>query len=128
MRRLPRPILVFWLTELRPLVDKMVLLITIVIGGPAHVLIFPTRWLVAATIISNRGIGRVNPSGRGEALRPGAAGAAIATIPIVLILLMVLAWSLQDLSSLKTMRRHGLCLLKLEQKGALVPSVILGRF
>ena len=43
-------------------------------------------------------------------------------------LLMVLARSFQDLSLLRTMRRHGLWLLKAERKGALVPSVILDRF
>ena len=71
----------------------MALLITIVTGGPAHIPIFPTRWLVAATIISSRDLGRVDPSSRGGALRPGAAGAAIATIPIVSTLLMVPARS-----------------------------------
>ena len=127
-RRLPRPILVFWLAGLRALVGKMALLITIVTGGPAHVSIFPTCWLVAATIISSRGLGCVDPSGRGGALRPGAAGATIATISIVPTLLMVPARSLQGLSSLGTMRRHGLCLLGAERKGVSVPSVVLGRF
>ena len=89
MRRLPRLILVFWLMELTILVGKMVLFVTIVTGGPAYVSIFPTRWLVAATIISNRGLDHINPSGRGGALRPGAARAAIVTIPIVSIFLMV---------------------------------------
>ena len=58
----------------------MALLITVVTGGPTHVLIFPTRWLVAATIFSSRGLGRVDPSGQGGTLKPGAARAAIATI------------------------------------------------
>ena len=72
----------------------MALLFTIVTGGPAHVPIFLTHWLVAATIISTRGLGRVNSSGQGGALRPGAAGAAIALISIAPTLLMVSARSL----------------------------------
>ena len=67
----------------------MELLVTIVTGGPAHVPIFPTRWLVAATIILRRGLGRDDLSGRGGALKPGAAGAAIVTISIVPTFLMV---------------------------------------
>ena len=106
----------------------MAFLVTVVTGGPAHIPIFPTRWLVASTIISSRGLGCVDPSGRDGALRPGTAGAVIATIPIMPTLLIVPARSLQGLSSLKTMWRHGLCLLGAEQKGALVPGVILGRF
>ena len=125
---MPRPILVFWLAGLRALVGKMALLVTVVTGGPAHVPVFPTCWLVAATIISCRGLGCVDPSGRGGALRPGAAGAMIATISIVPTLLMVPARSLQGLSSLGTMRGHGLCLLGAEQKGALVPDMVFGRF
>ena len=72
----------------------MALLITVITGGPAHVPIFPTRWLVAATIILSQSLGHVDPSGRGGALRPGAVGAAIAIIPIVLTLLIVPARSL----------------------------------
>ena len=55
-------------------------------------------------------------------------GAAIAIIPIVLTFLMVPAGSLQGLSLLGTMKKHGSCLLGAEQKRALVPGVILGRF
>ena len=121
-------ILVFWLAGLRALVGKMALLVTVVTGGPAHVSIFPMCWLVTATIISSRGLGCVDPSGRGGALRPGVAEAAIATISIVLTLLMVPARSLRGLSSLGTMRRHGSCLLGAERKGASVPGVVLGRF
>ena len=72
----------------------MALFVTIVTGGPAHVPIFPTRWLVTATIISSWGLGYVDPSGRGKALRLGAAGAAIATILIMFTFLIVLARSL----------------------------------
>ena len=106
----------------------MALLVTVVTDGPAHVPVFPTCWLVAATIISCRGLGCVDPSGRGGALRPGAAGATIATISIVPTLLMVPARSLRGLSLLGTMRRHGLCLLGVERKGVSVPGVVLGRF
>ena len=106
----------------------MAFLVIVVTGGPAHVPIFPMRWLVAATLISSWSLGYVDPSGQGGALRPGAAGAAIATIPIISTLLMVLAGSLQGLSSLETMRRHCLCLLGAERKGALVPGMILDRF
>ena len=79
---------------LKVLIGKIALLVTVITGGPAYVPIFLTRLLVAATIISSRGLGRVDPSGRGKALRPEAARAAIATIPIVPILLMVSAQSL----------------------------------
>ena len=127
-RRSLRPIPVFWLTKLKALVGKKALLITVVTGGLAHVLIFPTRWLVATTIISSQGLGRVDSSGRDGTLRPGAAGAAIATIFIVLTLLMVPAGFFRDLSSLGTMKRHGLCLLGAERKGVLVLGLILGRF
>ena len=106
----------------------MALLVTIVTGGPAHVSIFPTRWLVTATIISSRSLGRVDPNGQDGALRPGAAKGTIATIPIVSTPLMVPARSLQGSSSFGTMRRHGLCLLGAKRKGALVPGVILNRF
>ena len=106
----------------------MALLVTVVTGGSAHVAIFPTCWLVAATTILSQGLGCVDTSGRGEALRPGAAGAAIATISIVPTLLIVPARSLRGLSSLETMRRHGSCLLGAERKGASVPSVVLNRF
>ena len=72
----------------------MALLVTVIIKGLAHVFIFPTRWLVVATIISSRGLSPVDPSSRGRTLRPGAAGAAIATILIVPTLLTVPARSL----------------------------------
>ena len=106
----------------------MVLLITVLISGPAYILIFPTRWLVAATIILSQGFGCVDTSGQSKALRPGAAGAAIATIFIMPTLLIVSTRSLRGLSLLGTMRRHGLCLLGAERKRVLVPGVILGRF
>ena len=126
--RLPRPILVFWLTRLRALVDKIALLITIVTSGLAQVSIFPTRWLVAATIILSRGFGLIDPGGSGRALRLGAVEAAIVTIAIIPTFLVVSARSLRGFSSLGTMKRHGLCLLEAEQKGVLVPDMILGRF
>ena len=106
----------------------MAFLVTVLIDGPTHDLIFPRRWLVAAIIILSRGLVCIDPSGRSGALRPRAAGAAIATIPIVPTPQMVLVRSPQGLSSLGMMRKHGLCLLEAEQKGALVPGVILGRF
>ena len=106
----------------------MALLVTVVIGDPAPICIFSTRWLIAATIILSRGLGRIDPSGRDGALRPGAVEAAIATISIVPILLMVPAQSLRGLSSLRTIRRPGLCLLGAERKGASVPGMILGSF
>ena len=106
----------------------MALLVTVLTGGLTHVPIFSTRWLIAATIISSRGLSHVDPSGRGEALRPGAVGVVIVTISIMPTLLMVPARSLRGLSSLATMRSHGLCLLEAEQKGASVPGVVFGRF
>ena len=106
----------------------MTLLVTVVTGGPAHVPIFPTCWLVAAIIISSQGLDCVDPSGRGGALRPGAVGAMIATISIVPTLLMVPARSLRGLSLLGTMRRHGSYLLGAERKGVSVSGVVLGRF
>ena len=108
--------------------SKMAFLVTVVTGGPAHIPIFPTRWLGAATIISSRGLGRIDPSGWGRTLRPGAVRAAIATISIVPTLLIVPARSFLGLSYLGTMRKHGLCLLRAEWKGALVSGVVLGRF
>ena len=109
------------------MVGKIALLITVVTSGPTHVFIFPTRWLVAATIISSRGLGCVDPNGQGEALRPGAMGAASVTILIAPTFLVVPARFL-GLGGLGAMRRHGLCLLGAEQKGASVLGVILGRF
>ena len=106
----------------------MTFLVTVVTGGTTHVPILPTRWLVAATIISSRSLGRDCPSSRSGARRPGAVRAAIATISIVLTLLMVPARSFRGFSSLGTMRRHGLCLLGAERKGASVSGMILGRF
>ena len=105
----------------------MALFVTILIDGLAQVSIFPTRWLVAATIISSRGIGCVNPSARSEALGPGAARAAVATIPISPTLLVVLARCF-GLGGLGVMRRHSSYLLGAERKGIPVPAVILGRF
>ena len=105
----------------------MALLVIVVTGALAHVFIFPMRWLVAATIISSLDLGCVDSSSRGGALRPGSAGSGIATISIMPTLVMVSARSSQALSSLGTMRRHGLCLLEAEQKGASVPGMILGR-
>ena len=69
----------------------------------------------------------MDPSRRGQALRPGAAEAAIATIPIAPTLLVVLA-SFLVLDGLKLMRRHGSCLVRAERKGTLVVGVISGRF
>ena len=105
----------------------MALLITIVIGGLTHVLIFPTCGLVTATIILSRGLSCIDPSGRSGALKLGAAGAAIATIPIAPTLPVVPARFL-GLVGLGAMRKHDLCLLGAERKGVLVPDVILGRF
>ena len=113
-RRSPRLILIFWLAGLRILIGKMAFLVTIVTSVPTHIPIFPMHWLVAATMISNRSLGCVDSNGRGEGLRPGAARAVIATIPIVPIFLVFPARSLWDLSSLGTIRRHGLCLLGAE--------------
>ena len=106
----------------------MALLVIVVTGGPAHVLIFTMRWLVVATIISSRGLGRMNPSCLGRALRPRAAGAAITIIPIVPTFLMVPMRSFQGLSLLGIMKWHGLCFLETERKGAPVFDVILDRF
>ena len=106
----------------------MAFLVTVVTGGSAHVPIFPTRYLVAATIISSRSLGRVDSNGRSGALRPGAARATIVTIFIVPILLVVPPRSLQGLSSLGTIRRHSSCFLGAERKRASVPGVILSRF
>ena len=107
----------------------MAFFVTIITGGPAQIFIFSMCWLVAATIIivSSQGFGFVNPSYRGRALRPGAAGAAIEMSLIALIFLMLPARSL-GFDRLRAMRRHWLCLLRAKQKGALVPGVILGRF
>ena len=96
----PRLRLVFWFAGLKALVGKMALLVTIVTDDPAYVFIFPTRWLIAAIIISSRDLSCVDPSSQGEALRPRTVGAVIATIPIMPTLLMVLAQSLQGFSLL----------------------------
>ena len=124
-----RPILVFLLAGLRALVGIIALLVTIVIGGLAQVLIFSTRWPVATSIaiVSSRGLNCVDPNGRGGALMPGAVRAAIATISIAPILLVVLARSF-GLGGLGAMKRHGSCLMRAERNGALVPSVILSGF
>ena len=106
----------------------MALLVTVKTSGSTYVLIFSISWLVAATIISSRGLGRVDPSSRGGVLRPRARGAAIATTPIVPTLLMVTAQSLRGLSLFGRMKRHSLYLLRAKRKGALVPGVILSRF
>ena len=109
------------------MVGKMAFLVTVITGGPAQILIFPTRWLVTAKIILSRGLDCVDSSGRGEALRPGTARAAIATIPITPILLMVPARSF-SLGGLGAMRRYSSYLLGAERKRALVLGVILGKF
>ena len=109
------------------MVGKIAFLVTVVIDGPAQILIFPMRWLVAATIISSQGFSCVDSSSRGRALRPRAARAIIATISIAPTLLVVPARSL-GLGGLGAIRRHGSCLLKTKQKGILVPGMILGRF
>ena len=105
----------------------MVFLITVVTDGPAQVLIFLLRWPIAVTVILSRGLGCVDPRRQNGALRPGAAGAAIATISIVPILLVVPARSL-GFDGLGTMRKHSSCLVGVERKGTLVPDVILDRF
>ena len=114
---------------LSTLVSKMPFLVIILIGGLAQVPIFLMRWPVAdtITIVSSRDIGCVDPNGWGGALRPGDVGVAIATISIAPTLLVVPARSF-GLAGLGAMRRHGSCLMKLEQKGALVTGIILGRF
>ena len=111
------------------LVSKMPFLITIVTNGLAQVLIFLMRWPVAATIIIvlSRSLAHIDPSGRSGALRLETARTAIATILIVSTFLMVPARSF-DLRRLGAMRKHGLCLVRAEQKGASVPGIILGRF
>ena len=115
--------------RLGALVDKGSLLAPIVIGCLAQVLILSLRWPIAATITTglNWGFGCIDRSNRGGALRPRAAGVAIATILIALILLVVLARSLA-LVELRAMRRHGSCLVGAERKGALVPGMILSTF
>ena len=114
--------------RLEALFGKIALLVTVVTGGPAYVPIFPKRWLIAATIISSRGLGCVDSSSRSGALKPGAAGPVIVTIPIVSTFLVALARSFQYLSLLGTMKRHSFCLLVAERKGASVPGVIFNRF
>ena len=95
MRRLARPILVFWLAKLRALVSKIAFLITDVTDGLAQVLIFLLRWPVATTItiVLSRSLDGIDPSGGGGALRLETAGAAIVTISIRLTLLVVPARS-----------------------------------
>ena len=112
---------------LRALVGKMALFVTVVTGGPAQVPILPTRWLVAAIIISSRGFGCVDPSGWSGALRFEVAGAAIAIILIALTLLVVPAKSF-SLDGLGAMKKHDSCLLGAERKGISVPGVIFSRF
>ena len=86
----------------------MALLVTVVTGAPAQVFIFPMRCLVVATIILSQGLGHVVSSSRGRALKPGATGAAIATISIAPTLLVVPARSL-GLGGLEAIKRHDLC-------------------
>ena len=107
----------------------MSLLVTIVTGGLAQVPIFPIRWPLAATImiVLSQDFGHIDTSDRRGALRPRAAKAAIATIPIAPTFLVVPARSL-NLDWLGTMRRHGLCLVRAERKEALVSGIILSRF
>ena len=105
----------------------MALLVTIVTGGLAQVPIFPTRLLVAAIIILSRGLGYIDSSGQSGVLRPRATRSAIATILIVATFLVVLARSF-GLGGLVAMRRHGSCILGVEQKEALVLGVTFGRF
>ena len=106
----------------------MTLLVIVVTYGLAQVLIFSLRWPIAVTIILSQGLGRVDANCQGEVLRPGAAGAAIKTIFVPPTLLMVLTLFFWDLRMLGTMRKHGLCFLRAEQKGVLVLDVIFGRF
>ena len=108
----------------------MPLLITIVTGDLAQVPIFPTRWPVAApiTIILSRDLGHVDSSGRGRVLSSGAAKAAIATICIAPILLVVPARFFRGFSSLWTIKKHSLCLLGVERMRTSVPGVFFARF
>ena len=103
--------------------------IIIVISDLTQVLIFLVRWPVAATItiVSSRSLGRIDPNSRGGALRPATAGATIATISIAPTLLLVPARSF-GLDGLEARKKHDLCLLRVEQKRALVLDVIFGRF
>ena len=89
----------------------MALFVTVVIGGPAQAPIFSTCWPIAATMILSRGLGCVDPSGQGRALKPRAAGAVITTIFITPTFLVIPASSF-GLGGLRAMRRHGLCLVK----------------
>ena len=107
----------------------MALLVTIVTSGPAQVPIFPTGWLVVATItiVLSQGLGRIAPNSRDGVLGPKAARAAITTISIAPTVLVVSARSFR-LGALGVIRKHSSCLVRAEWKGALVPGVILGRF
>ena len=109
------------------MVGKIALFITVVTNGPTQVLIFPMRWLVAATVIMSRGLSCVDLNGQGEALRPEAAGAKIATIAILPTLLVVLSRSL-SFGGLRAIGRNGSCLLKAEQSKTSVWGVIFDRF
>ena len=60
-------------------------------------------------------------------MRPRVARATIATIPIALTPLVVPA-RFFGLGGLEPIRKHGLCLVRAEQKGVLVLDIILGRF
>ena len=51
MRRLRRLILIFALLELRALVGKMALLVTVVTDDLAQVFIFLLRWPIAVAVI-----------------------------------------------------------------------------
>ena len=129
MRRLPRPIPVFWLAGLRALVGKIAIFITVIIGGLAQIHIFLTRWPIATiiTTVWSWGLDRVDPSYRGGALRPRVAGATITIIPIASTFLVIPARSL-GLSVLGTMRKHGSSFVRAEWKKAPVPDVIPNRF
>ena len=110
------------------MVGKMALLVTVVTSGLAQVFIFSLHWPIAVMVISSRGLKHVDPSRRDRTLRPGAAGAVIAIISIAPTFLVVSARSFQGLSLLKTMKRHGSCLLGAERKRTSVPEVFLVGF
>ena len=107
--------------------SKLALFVTVVTSGPAQVFIFPTRWLVTATIILRRSLGCVDSSGQSGALWPRAAEAAIVIILIAPTFLVVPARSF-GLGELRAVMKQSLCLLRAEWKGISVLSVIVGRF
>ena len=106
----------------------MAFFITVIIGGLAQILIFLLRWPITVIIILRRGFGCVDSSCQSRILIPRATGTAIATIFISPIFLVVLARLFWGFRLLKRMKRHGLCLLKVERKRISVLRVFFGRF